>query len=71
MLHQMLRVLLNLSFRLLLEAGEQVPSPGFAVLTNEMQELLDAIADGRADEVQELASRHVEEAERILRKGLL
>ena len=70
MLHQMLRVLLNLSFRLLLEAGEQAPSPGFAVLTSEMQELLDAIADGRADEVQELASRHVEEAERILRNGL-
>ena len=68
-LHQMLRVLLNLSFRLLLEAGEQAPAPGFAVLTSAIQELLDAVAEGRADEAQELASRHAEASELILRKG--
>jgi len=69
MLHQMLRVLLNLCFRLLLEAGERAPAPRFAVLTGAMQELLDAIADGRADEAKELASRHAEASERVLRMG--
>jgi DNA-binding GntR family transcriptional regulator len=68
-LHRMLRVLLNLSFRLLLEAGERVPSPGFALLTDATEDLLDAIAEGRADEAQVLASSHAEAAELVLRKG--
>jgi DNA-binding GntR family transcriptional regulator len=68
-LEQVLRVLLNLSFRLLLEAGERVPSPGFAVLTDAVKELLDAIAEGRADDAQALASSHAETAELILRRG--
>jgi len=68
-LQQILQVLLNLSFRLLLEAGERVPSPGFAVITEAVKDLLDAIAEGRADDAQALASSHAEAAELILRRG--
>jgi DNA-binding GntR family transcriptional regulator len=68
-LRQTLRVLLNLSFRLLLEAGERVPSPRFAVLTDAVKDLLDAIAEGRADDAQALATSHAESAELILRRG--
>lgn len=69
-LRHMLTILLNLSFRLHLEIGERAPTPVFAEATSAMQKesaLLDAIAEQRADEAQELAEHHAEASEHILR----